>query len=69
MEENKVMTVRICGNCSFNTYTEDGSMKAENKCFWRDFPKLFWIFSVTDFITFLISMSSLNHIKIKIQNG
>lgn len=44
-------------------------MKAENKCFWRDFPKLFWIFSVTDFITFLISMSSLNHIKIKIQNG
>lgn len=33
MEENKVMTVRICSNCSFNTYAEDGSMKAENKRF------------------------------------
>lgn len=44
-------------------------MKAENKLFWRDFPKLFWIFPITDFITFLISTSSLNYIKIKIQNG
>lgn len=55
--------------CSFNTYTQDGSMKTENKFFGRVFPELHWIFPILDFIAFLVRLNSLNHIKIKVQNG
>lgn len=66
MEGNKGKIVRTCSSCSFNICTQDGSMKAGNKCFCRDFPKLFWIFPVLDSVAFLISLNSLNHIKIQI---
>lgn len=54
MEESKGVIARMCNKCSFNTYTQDGSMKTENKCFSRDFPELCWIFPILDFIAFLV---------------
>lgn len=43
-EESKGMIARMCNKCSFNIFTQDGSMKTENKYFRRDFPEFCWIF-------------------------
>lgn len=40
MEESKGVIARMCNKCNFNTYTQDGSMKTENKFFIRAFPEL-----------------------------
>lgn len=69
MEEGKGTVAGMCNKWSFNTYTQDGSMKTENKCFSRDFPELLRLFRSLDFTAFLTRLSSLYHIRIKIQSG
>lgn len=41
MEESKSVTARMCNKCNFNTYTQDGSMKTENKFFIKAFLELY----------------------------